>query len=305
MQRIHLPSSLIDLNSVSHSSLRSGIIELNAGLVPGLDETLHLIRCRNYASAYSASWLAPVDLVRKVPYKDRLTLEWHSHNLYQMAQAGSYKLEEEKAWFVNHMSEFEHKMAKHSSKLEPWMVARVDEMTNAENARVCHSEQEARGSAHGEIIGVIPFYPGGVGNNTETGNAHSISPAKSKAFWLRVVACSLAEWMSTVVVGTCSTEHQLLAEAALKGMPFNHAFSYEVHLFDCEKPVYLPYTLLRHAQSKLFGKVPTGGEKKHHHKGSPFRARHLSIGTLDSTGGLSERVLEHAEEVVAVPADRW
>lgn len=246
-------------------------------------------------------------------YHDRLTLEWHSHNLYQVAQAGSYKIEDDKVWFVNHMSEYEHKMARQASTLEPWMVTRVDEMTRAENARVCHPDQKAQGSAHDKIIGVIPFYPGGVGNETETGNAHSISPVKSKAFWLRVVACSLAEWMSTIVVGTCSAEHQLLAEAALKGMPFNHAFDYEVHLFDCEKPVFLPYILLRHAQSKLYPKSPTDGKKKH--RSSTPLARRLSAADQNATealetpagksGGFDRRALAHAEEVATVPVERW
>lgn len=291
---------------------------MRPGLVPGLEKTIYLIRCRNYASAYSASWLAPIDLVRRVSYHDRLTLEWHSHNLYQVAQAGSYKIEDDKVWFVNHMSEYEHKMARQASSLEPWMITRVDEMTRAENARVCHPDQKAQGSAHDKIIGVIPFYPGGVGNETETGNAHSISPVKSKAFWLRVVACSLAEWMSTIVVGTCSAEHQLLAEAALKGMPFNHAFDYEVHLFDCEKPVFLPYILLRHAQSKLFpkshadGKKTTDGRKKH--RGPTPLARRLSNGQNATeksnapsvmTRGFDRRVLAHAEEVATVPSERW
>ena len=36
------------------------------------DTKLHLIRCRNYASAYSAAWLAPVDYVLKANYRDRV-----------------------------------------------------------------------------------------------------------------------------------------------------------------------------------------------------------------------------------------
>lgn len=53
----------------------------------------YLIRCRNYASAYSAAWLSPSHYVYKTRYNDRATLEWHSHNLYHTFSAGSYKLE--------------------------------------------------------------------------------------------------------------------------------------------------------------------------------------------------------------------
>jgi hypothetical protein len=52
-----------------------------------------LVRCRNYASAYSAAWLAPAHYVYKTRYNDRVTLEWHSHNLYHTFSGGSYKIE--------------------------------------------------------------------------------------------------------------------------------------------------------------------------------------------------------------------
>jgi len=67
-----------------------GIVELS----PDGNSTFHLIRCRNYASAYSACWLSPVDFVLRAMNNDRATLEWHSHNLYLANQGGAYKLEE-------------------------------------------------------------------------------------------------------------------------------------------------------------------------------------------------------------------
>jgi len=66
-----------------------GIVELSVG-----STNYHLIRCRNYASAYSAAWLSPAEFVVKTSYKDRETLEWHSHNLYLNQKGGAYKLEE-------------------------------------------------------------------------------------------------------------------------------------------------------------------------------------------------------------------
>ena len=67
-----------------------GIVELS----PDGNSTFHLIRCRNYASAYAGSWLSPAEFVVKTSYKDRATLEWHSHNLYLNQKGGAYKLEE-------------------------------------------------------------------------------------------------------------------------------------------------------------------------------------------------------------------
>ena len=44
------------------------------------------IRCRNRANAYSAAWLSPKEAFLKTGYADRLTLEWHSFNLYNQAR---------------------------------------------------------------------------------------------------------------------------------------------------------------------------------------------------------------------------
>ena len=133
-------------------------------------------------------------------------------------------------FFVNHLSDYEHRLAKQASVLDQATVDLVAAMSAAEEARACHPRQQAQGSHHGRILGLVPFYPGGVGNDTETGNAHSLSSASTKAQWLRVVVCSLAEYMATVVIGTCSLEHQALAQAALADLPFDHPFRFKVGL---------------------------------------------------------------------------
>ena len=109
-------------------------------------------------------------------------------------------------------------------------MEQIAAMAAAEEKRACSREQQARGARHGRIIGLIPFYPGGVGNHNETGNAHSLSSSQAKASWLRVVVCSLAEYMATVIIGTCSAEHEAMAEAALAGLPFSHPFRFKVRL---------------------------------------------------------------------------
>ena len=164
-------------------------------------------------------------------------------------------------FYVNHLSDYEHRLAKAAKVLDQNTVDLVAAMTNAEEKRACLAEQQARGSHHGRIIGLIPFYPGGVGNHNETGNAHSISSSATKASWLRVVVCSLAEYMATIVIGTCSAEHEALAQAALAELPFVHPFRFKVRLFACDKPMHLPYILLRHAQKHLGAAIE---ERKKH-----------------------------------------
>lgn len=150
------------------------------------------------------------------------------------------------------MSQYEHSLAGKKKELDAKMKEAVLAMSHAEEARSCSIKQEPHGKYHSQILGVVPFYPGKVGNNTLTGNAHSISTAEIKAFWLKAVTCSLVKYMSHVVIGACNEEHRMLA---LKHIPsFPHA-KVDVINFKChEAPVHLPYILLRHIQEHLIDK---------------------------------------------------
>lgn len=110
------------------------------------------------------------------------------------------------------------------------------------------------------------YYPftGAVGNNSLTGNAHSISSAQIKAFWLKAVTCSLVKYMRHVVIGACNEEHRSLALSYIPTFP--HA-TVDVINFKCEDaPVHLPYILLRHAQDHLIDKDFKGHSTVTHSK---------------------------------------
>ena len=69
------------------------------------------IRCRNRANAYSAAWLAPKGTFLKTGYADRLTLEWHSFNIYNQVKGSGYKTEAPTDFYVVHLSAYEHAQA--------------------------------------------------------------------------------------------------------------------------------------------------------------------------------------------------
>ena len=78
------------------------------------------------------------------------------------------------------MSDYEHRLAGRRKELAPRMVESLHRVIEAEDERVC-GHRQARGKAHGAIVGAVPFYPGVVGNGSDTGNAHSVSSAEVKA----------------------------------------------------------------------------------------------------------------------------
>lgn len=256
-------------------------------------QNLTLVRCRNYASAYSAAWLAPREYVIRCPYGNRLTLEWHSHNLYNSVKGASYKFEDKHAFYVNHMSYYEHAVAgnSHSPTLSPGSIKSILSMSKAEEHRACSlfrqnlrrdsggsatiidtesnletqrrlettanptSLEHPRGKYYQSIVGLVPFYPGKTGNDSQTGNAHSVSPPEIKAIWLKATVCSMLAYMGHVLVGVCHEEHYAMAKEQLAGADFRH--SVHVRLLDCEKPVYLPYVLLRTVQQQLGKPIPS------------------------------------------------
>jgi hypothetical protein len=163
---------------------------------------------------------------------------------------------------VNHMSQYEHVLFrfKKDGELDNTTVSKVTEMSRAEEHRAC-SNNHSYGKAYDQILGIIPFYPGAVGNSSLTGNAHSRSPQEVKTLWLKTVVCSLAQYMGSIVIGVCTNEHKAIADSAVGSMlPFANV-SVVVINFHCEKqPLFLPYILLRDMQEHL----KQSNQKQHH-----------------------------------------
>jgi hypothetical protein len=148
------------------------------------------------------------------------------------------------------MSQYEHIVGGKGDTLDPNALSKVTEMSRAEEHRAC-SNNHSYGKAYDQILGIIPFYPGAVGNSSLTGNAHSRSPQEVKTLWLKTVVCSLAQYMGSIVIGVCTNEHKAIADSAVGSMlPFANV-SVVVINYHCQLPVYLPFILLRHMKKML------------------------------------------------------
>jgi hypothetical protein len=79
-QALHLPRSNLNTNIVNST-------------IDVATTSYFLVRCRSYGTAYSAAWLAPKEYILQTKYPDKMTLEWHSHNLYMAVSGRSYKIE--------------------------------------------------------------------------------------------------------------------------------------------------------------------------------------------------------------------
>ena len=111
-------------------------------------------------SAYSAAWLSPAAYFLKTSYANRATLEWHSHNLYQANEGAAYKIEEHEMFFVNHISEYEHHVARKqggglSKGLDQAGEATVARMADAEEERACRTPDRVLSKRHHETVGVM------------------------------------------------------------------------------------------------------------------------------------------------------
>lgn len=84
---------LIILNNFALSAPIRRIPLVKIELDASLNSSYFLVRCRSYGSAYSAAWLAPIEYLLSTKYPNKMTLEWHSHNLYMAVGGKSYKIE--------------------------------------------------------------------------------------------------------------------------------------------------------------------------------------------------------------------
>ena len=223
------------------------------------------------------------------PFDNRLTLEWHSFNIYSRSRV-TWKTKIYHSFYVVHLSAFEHAVAGKgkADSLDAKGERKVEQFSNAYRERECKDRKKGwtpRTRHYYSIVGAVPFFAGGLtlgdsDNVTQTGNAHAISSHEIKTMWMLATVCSMLEWMAHVVVGVCTDLDLQAAQTELRSAGREH----QVHVqkFDCERPVHLPYILLRSVQKRL-----TKTEKKVAHNDVWTNITHVYFSEMDQPLGVN------------------
>ena len=144
---------------------------LHIGL--GYSRTYGLKKCKGPGCPYTASWLVHVNLYRSASwYVHSTKMEEASFRMFYAPN--KYQLENPHAYFVHHLSEFEHLIHK---KYGIQMARNMTEiLTNAAYAGECTTIDKI---VSNNYIAIIPFYGGLPPNVTSSYTVKSIGQGNS------------------------------------------------------------------------------------------------------------------------------
>jgi len=175
---------------------------------------------------------------------------------FQIFDAATLKFQigDPDAYFVHHMSMFEH------------LIHRKFGFQEAQNKTLIMSKAAVKGecgknltiSNTTEYLSIIPFYGGLPPNVTadfsavkSLGQGNSLVDASTKALQLFAAVCSCLRYFGRVTIGTARLEDKELVEKMLAKMPSLINERVGVLLFKMNKPAHLPFHLLAWAQNYI------------------------------------------------------
>eukprot|EP01031_Cornospumella_fuschlensis_P030984 gene30984-37447_t len=198
---------------------------------------------------YTASWLAHVNLYRRVKYWIDITkMEAATFSLYDRAKL-KFQLSDPHAYFVHHMSMYEHL----NHKAYGFEVAHNKSIILAQSAvrGECGGLKVASGSRY---LALIPFYGGLPPNVTKDlsvksiGQGNSLVDASTKAMQTMATLCSCLKHFGTVIVGVTRNEDRALIEHTIQQLDSKVRQHINVVQFRLARPAFLPFHLLAWGQ---------------------------------------------------------
>eukprot|EP01036_Dinobryon_divergens_P031463 gene31463-40863_t len=171
-----------------------------------------LKRCSGAGCPYTASWLAHVNLYRRIPWAMESTkMESASFNIFDRAQ-WKFQLSDPDAYFVHHMSMFEHLNHKKYNfsvaSRKTVVMSRAAFRGECDGLSVALSQPAGlspRGSR--EYVALVPFFGGLPPDVTadlavkSIGQGNSLVDSSTKALQAMATVCSCLRYFGRVVVG--------------------------------------------------------------------------------------------------------
>ena len=210
----------------------------------------HMKKCFGAGCPYTASWLNHVNLYRKAHWwLDSTKMEAASFSVFDAA-ALKFQVSDPDAYYVHHMSMFEHlihkkfgfETAKNKTHLMSTMAFKgecVDRLAISNTT---------------EYVALIPFYGGLPPNVTDDfsqvkslGQGNSLVDASTKVLQCMATVCSCLNYFGHVVVGVTRQADLILLEEVLATVPEIQRHV-EIVQFRMGKPAHLPFHLLSWGQ---------------------------------------------------------
>lgn len=207
-------------------------------------------RCKAGGCPYTASWLIHINLYRKCSwYIFSTKMEEASFKPFTIASY-KYQLESPTAYYVHHMSEYEHGL--HNKFGIEVARNKTSLLTYAAYNGEC-SNFHANYSS--EYISLIPFYGGFPPNVTaefkvkSIGQGNSLMDIKIKALQCMATVCSCLRYFGRVVIGVSREEDKEIITQMIAELPENISGSIHIVHIQMDRPAHLPFHLLTWGQA--------------------------------------------------------
>lgn len=246
-----LSTSAVDIAEAVAAEAALSTQEADNGLEP---KVYTMTKCHGAGCPYTASWLVHANLFRKAHwYLDSTKMEAASFQIFDAANL-KFQIGDPDAYFVHHMSMFEH------------LIHRKYGFQEAQNKTLIMSKAAVKGecgknlsiSNTTEFLSLIPFYGGLPPNVTadfsavkSLGQGNSLVDASTKVLQLFAAVCSCLRYFGRVTIGTARPEDRTLVENMLAKLPVAISQRVGILLFRLNKPAHLPFHLLAWGQNYI------------------------------------------------------
>lgn len=237
------------------------------GVAPSEDEdeprVYHFRRCKGAGCPYTASWLSHINLYRRVGwFLESTKMEAASFNIFDRSQQ-KYQLSEPDAYYVHHMSMFEHLLHKKYG----FETAKNKTQTMSDLAFRGECGDNLNMTSSREYLSLIPFYGGLPPEVTadfsqvkSIGQGNSLVTPQIKVLQCMATLCSTLRYFGQAVIGVSRDDDRELITSTLARMNAKIRRRAHVLQLSMPKPAHLPFHLLAWGQKYV---------KEHNCRGFP------------------------------------
>eukprot|EP01032_Pedospumella_encystans_P012089 gene12089-14008_t len=216
----------------------------------GKERIYGLKKCSGSGCPYAASWLAHVNLYRRIPWwLDSTKMEAASFNIFDRAKL-KFQVQDPDAYFVHHMSMFEHL----NHKTHGFAVAKNKTLSLSRAAFAGECDNLVINKSK-DYVAFVPFFggrPPGVTKDLAVksiGQGNSLVDSYTKALQTMATVCSCLKYYGYVVIGVARDEDRILVNDMLH-QKLNADVRHHTNVvqFQMVKPANLPFHMLAWGQ---------------------------------------------------------
>lgn len=248
-----------DVDADGDASSSAGVAAAKPTTMPAPHRQYWFKKCRGSGCPYTGSWLSHINLYKRVGwYLESTKMESASFNIFDRSQF-KFQLSDPEAYYVHHMSMYEHLLHKKfgfdiasNKSREMSMSAFHGECVNKTSFQ--HMKR-GLGKDRAEYLALVPFYGGlppavtsDFSKVNSIGQGNSLVDASIKVLQCIATVCSCLRYFGHVIIGVARESDLVLLDGMLAKIDPHIRHHIHVVQFSMPKPAHLPFHLLAWGQ---------------------------------------------------------